>query len=361
MGFRFYKLGWHIMLSGLVCSGLLQNHCHAQGTHKPHRFIELSETNSAEILTNLNRLTSKQDGVDQLEDQLRGIKGLSTSSLEQRLALPYVPHSSTTLPTKTIKELIERQKNWGLTPEQLGTSSSSASSSEPDPFSAYQEQKFNGTEPSLQQFYDALNRGDRRQIPSRPGNRNSAGANTAFDSKQDSTFDDDANLPPGLRDKAQKLKESASEDPSSIFNASKKRATFENFFGLNRPSAVPEGSQGEKTSMETFVDQFKKVLEGQPAAGTMDTSLRSLLPEAAIHRASSIPTSSDPLANARQHVVDEAAGSHTASVVPAPAVVPDLNGATLNRWNSLYNPPKLEIPKFNPPTPPNLDFPRRRF
>jgi hypothetical protein len=360
MSFRLYKLGWCIVLSGLVCSGLLQSNGYAQGTHKPRRFIELSETNSAEILTNLTRLTTKQDGVDQLEDQLRTIKGLSTSSLERRLALPYVPHSSTPIPTKTIKELIERQKNWGLTPEQLGTSSTSTSSTETDPFSAYQEQKFNGTQPSLQQFYDALNNGGTHQSASRSGNRNSAGANKTFDSKQDSSFDDDANLPPGLRDKAQKLKESASDDPSSIFNASKRRPSFENFFGLNRPSPVPEGVQGQKTSMETFVDQFKKVLEGQTGGGTMDPALHSLLPEAAVHRASAIPTG-DSMGTAPHREAAETIASHTATVVPSPGVIPDLNGATLNRWNSLYNPPKLEIPKINPPAPPNLDFPRRRF
>src|ERR1700676_1728002 len=70
MSLGFSRFG-RCVLAGLALSWLWVSHAAAQGTQRSTRFIELSETNNAEILTNLNQLTTKKEGFRQLEDQLR--------------------------------------------------------------------------------------------------------------------------------------------------------------------------------------------------------------------------------------------------------------------------------------------------
>ena len=357
MSSRLYSLGWFLLLSALACCVLLERHALAQGTHQPKRILGLSETNSAEILTNLNTLTTRQEGANQLEDQFGLLKGLNERrSLEDRLSMPYVPRASAPVSSKTLKSLMDRSKNWGLTSEELGT----AGTTESDPFSAYDDQTQGKS--SLQQFYDALNSGNRRQGASRsPDAKNSFEGGKSTDSKMNAGFDETSNLPRGLRDTADKLKETVADDPTSIFNPAKRRTSFENFFGLERPSPVAEGFQSQKSSMETYVGQFNEVLNGQSTgSAALDPALNSLLPEMAAQRASVIPSMST-FHSAQSRETTETTTPGTVSLVPNATIVPDINAAALNRWNPLYAPPKLEVPKITPPAPPNVDFPRRHF
>ena len=359
MSFRPHKFSSWLFLAAATCLGLGNHAALAQGTHQPKRFIELSETNSAEILTNLNRLTTKQDGLNQLEDQLGTLNSLTKNrSLQDRMQMPYVPRSSTPISSKTLKDLLDRKQNWGLSSEDLNAAGVNTGS---DPFSTYENQKLDGKSSSLQQFYDALNSGTRRQGGFRAPDLQASGEDPKSSGrKSESSFDDSSGLPPSLREKADKLKESVNEDPNSIFSPAKRRSSFENFFGLNRPNPAAEATQGQKTSMQSFVDQFKQVLEGPSKADASDPVLKGLLPETAARQASSIPSMEKfQYRHSREETENSTPG--TVSLVPNATIVPDLNSAVLNRWNPMYTPPKLEIPKIAPPTPPNLDFPRRRF
>lgn len=354
MSSRLYSLGWYFLLSSLACFGLLEHHTLAQGTHQPRRILGLSETNSAEILTNLNSLTLKPEGANQLEDQFGTLT--ERRSIEDRLNMPYVPRPSAPVSSKTLKTLMDLKKNWGLSSEELGAA---GITKESDSFSAYDDQKPGKS--SLQQFYEALNSGNRRQgAPRSPDSKDSLEGSKSSNSKLDSSFDETANLPPGIRDKADKLKETVKDDPTSMLNQGKPRTSFENFFGLDRSSPIGD-VEGRKSSMETFVDQFKQVLNSSASSPTaLDPGLNSLLPETAARRASLIP-SMDTSHPTRPSETVQATTPGTVSIVPSATIVPDLSAATLNRWNPLYAPSKLEVPKITPPTPPNLDFPRRRF
>ena len=355
---RLYSLGWYFLLPALACCSLLEGHALAQGTHQPKRILGLSETNSAEILTNLNSLTTKPEGANQLDDPFGTLKSLSgRRSMEDGLSMPYIPRASAPVPSKALKDLMDRKKNWGLSSEELGAA---GITTESDPFSSYDDQKQEKS--SLQQFYDALNSGNHRQGASRsPDAKNSPDGSKLSDSKLDSSFDETANLPPGLRAKADKLKDTVKDDPTSFFSPAKHRTSFENFFGLDQPNPVAEGVQGRKSSMETYVGQFKQVLDGQSSGpASLDPALNSLLPETAAQRASVIP-SIGTFHSAQSRETAEATTPGTVSLVPNATIVPDINAAALNRWNPLYAPSKLEVPKFTPPAPPNADFPRRHF
>ncbi|HZR19201.1 MAG TPA: hypothetical protein VFE51_18080 [Verrucomicrobiae bacterium] len=358
MSFGFSKFGVCAAISALLCLGLAGPRVQAQGQQKPRRFIELSETNSGEILTNLNRITARKEGVDQLEDQLRVIRSLTPKNLETRFNAPY--NNPTVVPRKTLMELLDRQRNWGMTAEELG--GPIGSSKDLDLLSLYGDEKLGGKSSSLQQFYDNLNRsGTGHQNPNRPSdNSGSNDLNKRSDLPKMDEFGDDAKLPPGLRDKAEKLRELVNEDPDSIFNRSKPKTSFDNFFGLKESNAASDDARGPKTSMESFMDQFKKVLDGSGPAVQLNSGLNALLPAGSTPRAVVRP-SVEQLPTSSGHEFTQSATPGTVTSIASPATLPDVNAAVLNRWNPLYSPAKIEPPKITPPTPPNFDFPRRHF
>src|SRR5262245_13912868 len=106
---------------------------YAQGTSRPRRSLELTETNSAEILTNLDLLNTKKEGITELDERLRALKRVSPDApFEANWYAPYVAPSGSGLPKKALKELLERQVNWGLSLEEIGVVSAN---SESDKFS----------------------------------------------------------------------------------------------------------------------------------------------------------------------------------------------------------------------------------
>jgi hypothetical protein len=60
-----------------LAAAALASHAQAQGVARPRRSLEITETNSAEILTNLNRLTTKKEGINELDERLRALKKAS--------------------------------------------------------------------------------------------------------------------------------------------------------------------------------------------------------------------------------------------------------------------------------------------
>jgi hypothetical protein len=350
----FSKLGLSLVLAAFAASSPLVNHALAQGKPQPRRSIELSETNSAEILTNLNQLTTKKDEFRQLDEQLRTLKGLSgLKSMEQGFSMPYAAPAAR--PNKRMKDLLERQKNWSLTPEDINLSTGSAGSE----VSTFDEtDKMGSKHSSLQQFYNALNRST-SDVPGRDGSANDKSASdkgSIF--TQEKGTEDDSSLPPEIRAKTQRLKDVVNEDPSSIFNPARPRSNFENFFGTSANTSTPDQATARKTSIDTFLDQFKKGMDTSVAAG-MDPTLSAIVPEAGSSRKTLSPELTK-LPSTAHHEASEPTPAKVNSVLDVTSVS-DMNGAVLNQWNPLYTPPKIQLPKVTPPTPPNLDFPRRKF
>ena len=97
--------------------------CGAQtGGRQRGRSIEFSEPKSDEVTTNLHQLTSKKDGLKQLEEDLYAPLQMFTpkSSLEGVAAPLPRPPAGSVIQSKRAKELLERRKNWVfMTPEDL--------------------------------------------------------------------------------------------------------------------------------------------------------------------------------------------------------------------------------------------------
>ena len=366
MSLVFSRSGALALLICLGVSGLPVSRTFGQGNQRPRRFIELSETNSAEVLTNLNQLTTRKEGLKELDDQLRSFNQLSgKKSFEERFSLPYVSANVPVVPTKTLKELLDRRKDWGLTPDELAPG---LSAPDTDMLSVFGGDKVgdktDDKTSSLQQFYDALNRsGPTRQTTGRSSDNTGSGFTRQLNNGHDSlaTSDDDR-LPPGLRDQAKKLQEQINGDPSSIFNPTQPRSSFENFFGLtgnNTAVASGTGSGAPKTSVDSFLDQFKKVMDSSSGLPQLDPKLQPLMQGVSAQTPVAVP-GLDSLPTSTHHELTQTTPGEINRVLDQPTL-PDFNSAVLNHWNPLYTPPKLELPKYTPPTPPDLVFPRRKF
>ena len=108
-------------LVSVAVSGLLLCSAHAGGKDRG-RPIEFSEPKSDEVTTNLHQLTSKKDGLKQLEEDLYTPLQMFApkSSLEGVAAPPVRPTTGPTIQSKRAKEMQERRKNWiFMTPEEM--------------------------------------------------------------------------------------------------------------------------------------------------------------------------------------------------------------------------------------------------
>jgi hypothetical protein len=358
MSLGFSRFGVWLVLGCFAANGLLVGHAYAQGKPQPRRSIELSETNSAEILTNLNQFTTKKDGFRQLDDQLRSLKGISPqNTMDGNFDLPFRPQSSTTLPNKAVKELLERKNNWGLTPDELGITTTT---SDADSLSTFGEGKSDSKKSSLQQFYDALNgTGAGRPTADRYNENGSITPGKRSSFSEPNSSDDEAKLPAGIRDQAKQLKQAVNDDGEGVFRAVQAHTSFENFFGLNDNSPAPDQTMAPKTTTESFLDQFKKGLNSQSAGSKLDPALNSLLP-GETQRPVAFPLG-DSLPKSRHNDLTLSAPGDVNAAISR-AVLPDVNSTVLNQWNPLYTPSKLETPKVTaPPIPLNMEFPRRPF
>jgi hypothetical protein len=359
MSLGYSRLGLLLVLAALGASNLLVNNAIGQGKAQSRRVIELSETNSTEILTNLNQLSTKKEESRQLDEQLRLLKELTTpKSMETRFSIPYV--APTVLPNKRIKELIERQKNWALTPEDLNFSAGK-NSPEADVSSFEGTDKMGGKNTSLEQFYDTLNRsGSSAPSSGRKDDGSTPSGNKRSILGQENNTDDDSSLPPEVRDKTERLKELVNGDRNSLFNPGRVRSSFDNFFGVNgQAQTAGQGAANKPGPAESFLDQYKKGLDPSVAAG-LDPTLKAVLPEVASHpKATFVEPFKAPTTGPRRDENEPTPGQVN-SVLDVTSVS-DINSAVLNQWNPLYTPPKVEVRKYAPPTPPNLEFPRRKF
>src|SRR5512137_1118385 len=113
MSFRLSSLRFCSGAAALAVSGVLVGSAQA-GSRESGRSIEFSAPRSDEVTTNLHQLTSKKNGLKQLEEDLyRPLQSFAPkSSLEGVVAPPVRPPSSSVIESKRVKELLERRKNW---------------------------------------------------------------------------------------------------------------------------------------------------------------------------------------------------------------------------------------------------------
>jgi hypothetical protein len=356
MTIRLLSLRICFGLAAMAASSLLL--CSAQAGGKQRgRPIDFSEPRSDEVTTNLHQLTSKKDGLKQLEEDLYKPLQLFSpkSSLEGVVAPPPRPPSGSVIQSKRAKELLERRKNWVfMSPEDLLAG------------------------PTVEEIlkspqYD-VNGQDKKDLPPLAGYyrrlaAKRAGGDHSSPSKSDDLFNppktsnpldqlathDDANLPSGLRESALALKQLSEADAGADrFGQSVKRNSFSDTFGLD--GNAPSKEQG--LAHQKYMDEYRSVVEPgwqRPVAASSFGPLPSLADAA--RPAGSPAPSLGGLPNSAPHKGLEAQMDITHPLL-GPAGLPDLNAQALGKPRQALALPTVESPKMVAPT---FAAPKRSF
>jgi hypothetical protein len=351
------------MLIFFGAASLIVNCAHAQGVTRRTRAIEFSETNNTDVLTKLHQLENSKEGATGPEEEWGNVfqyRGLS----DQGGQVPggtYVPQSTPHLPTRKMKDLLERQKNWRVTSEDVltatGESWLKSSTSDPD------DKDKDKNKSSLKQFSDAF---ERRGDPTAKSDLDSSDDDRDTSKKAglagpDLSTLDDPSLPSSLRDTTRQLSKILSDDSGKGDHGNRDgHSTFDDFFGLGHGPS-PKELEAQKASIAKYRnDVLGSSSMFSPSGSPSNPLLNPLAPaDPAAHA-----TYLGGLGSLNSTLKPEGTAlpaNTTFSSLASPGM-PDINTKTVNSWNPFYTPPQ-ELPKVTPlsMSPSPFDFPRRKF
>jgi hypothetical protein len=322
----------------------------AQGA-EPHRgrSIEFSEPRSAETLTNLNLLTTKKDGLKQLEEDL--YRPLETFAPKTSLEGFFDPPEQRRRPvsaaqSKRAKELLERQKNWvfldpdnqatGLTAEQIFNL--------PEYDADGQEKK------KLSVFEQYLENQERKRTGKTKSGKtraeNLAGSNKDEASRDDAGNTDDVK---GYGEREQSLKKSFGNEFGNN-PAALGRGTFTDIFGLGEKTPSAEDAAKHKA----YMSEFQSLLNSGWQAPA--ESFGGLADPARTTAGTVGALDSLPGLSRRESSSSFSGATPTFNSTPARTTLQDFNVKS----SSLPNVTPAPATKVTPPTP-TFTAPRRAF
>jgi hypothetical protein len=341
-----------VALVALAASGPWICDVHAGGKERG-RPIEFSEPRSDEVTTNLHQLTSKKDSLKQLEEDLyKSVRTFSGRGSLDGVPAPLVrPPAGPVIPSKRVKELLERHKNAPfLTLEDLFPTPTVEEILKVPEYGPDGLEKKKKT--PIEQYYDRLDtKSAADRTPRLSQEDQSIGSPNVLRGRDVPAPRDDVALPPGLREREQALKklfEAESSDAAVAPNPAR-RNSFSDIFGLGENAPSREKALEHKKLMA----EFNSILESSrlPAAGADAPNLPSSSPEPWGRAANPFAVSDTaPTGN-----------SQLGSINPlfTPSSPPDVNAQALGQSKLTPLLPKAEVPK--PPSAPTFIAPRRPF
>jgi hypothetical protein len=340
-------------------SGLLVWSAHAGGKGRG-RSIEFSVPKSDEVSTNLHQMTTKKDGLKQLEEDLyQPLQSLGPrSSLEGVAApLPRVP-AGPMIQSKRVKELLERKKNWVfMSPEDmLSTPTIESILKAPKIGPDGQEKR---ELPALERYYQRLSikRGGMTDpMQSRSGD--AFGTPGRSKPGKERTPSEDWDLPTGVRENAQqlgKLFEPGGSD--SPFAENPAHGSLSDTFGLanNTPSKLQV--QEHRRSM----DEYRTVVDSswRPAAvASPGNPLPLFGRDVASPTRKSAAGLPNPVNSAPRTALD--IQRDIADPRLGPRALPDVNALALGQTRPTAVSPNIE-PRRAVPVAPTFAAPKRSF
>jgi hypothetical protein len=346
-------------LAVLACSAMAAGTAPAGGKERG-RPIEFSAPKSDEVTTNLHQLTSKKDGLKQLEEELyQPLQSFAPkSSLDGVAARPYRPPARSAIDNKRVKELLDRRKNWVfMDPNNImGAPTLEEMLKAPELGPDGKEQKELS---AMANFYQRLSKqrnGAEAQSPA--VNNELFGQNPRKDRREDTSVREDALMPGAVKQSADMLKklfQTAGAEDS--FSPPARHGTFEDMFGL----AVKEPSAEDLKAHKKFLSDYQAEVDPdwKPfAPGTPEDPFASFTapPTApATKPVVSLPTVASPALHtamdAQADIVNPRLG---------PTLLPDLNAKALGQPRMADAFPKVEAPRVASPTP-SFEAPKRSF
>jgi hypothetical protein len=354
MNLKVSSIGCCCALLFLGAGNLVEGTAKAQGDTRHTRAIELSETNNPEVLKRLNQLGDKKDEYKELgEEWSKPFESLSVEGQAGGSLAPYyAAPSARAVPNKRVKELLERQKNWTLTPTELISANAAQDWTGASGLQTDSQEKKSS---SIKQFYDAI------PDSSRAGSNNSTDEERSSDRRQsmfreELTTPEDPTLPAGVRDEARQLRkllnEQASTDASGYVRT-ESRSTLSDFFGFGDHTQTRAEIEAQQTHTKDL-----QALYGIASGPSPDGLRMNALTPAGSSVTPINPGSLPSAAPAQPNAPLSTPGIPTS--VWSPSATPDLN-APLHQWNPMYTPQELPKPTPVQPITAPVEFPRRKF
>ena len=266
----------------LAASGLLVCSAKAGGKERG-RDIEFSAPRSDEVTTNLHQLTSKKDGLKQLEEDLyQPLQSFGpSSSLDGVAEPPPRPPAAPVIQSKRVRELLERRKNWVfMSPEDMLAMPTIEDILKTPQFEGDGQEK---RDPSaIERYYQRLN-------TKRPGidnllrskNEDVFGVSGKSNSRDERTRREDPELPSGVKERAQELSKlfepGSSESP---FAKAAPHGDLSDTFGLGDNTL----SKAQIQEHKKFMDDYHSMVDPSwhpPALATPGDSLSTFAADAA--------------------------------------------------------------------------------
>jgi hypothetical protein len=261
MSYRLASLRVVLTLAGLAAVGAWSWTVQA-GSKEPGRSIQFSEARSNDVTTNLHQLTSKKDSLKQLEDDLnKSFRTFSGASSLDGVAPPPPdpPSTAPVIPSKRLKERLERRKNlFLLTPEDLvdtPTLEEMLKVPEYGPDGLEKRPKS-----PLELNYERLNAKRAGSLkPIRFHDDETSDPSDVLSRRETPMASDDLGLPSALREKEETLKKLSEPDSAGnpFAQPPPKRNSFSDIFGLGEATPSREKALEHKKYMEEFSAIFE--------------------------------------------------------------------------------------------------------
>jgi hypothetical protein len=359
MSIRLANIGCWIAAAALGWGGLLA--CSVRGEDKsPSPPLPASNDHtSVAVPADSQASGARKNRLMQLEEELS--KSLQVFKPKTSLEGVTAPRPRPAQPApinqnKRVKEQADRKKNWAfMSPDDLIAGPTIEDLLDtPDYTPDGREKK--AVSP-LERFYDNLERRYSNKAISKPASKDDPlGPPPTPGSRDELASPEDANLPSGVRESEENLRKGLMADTPNL-NPARTHRTFSDIFQFGERKPSPVEDLAHKALMKdyqqllnaTSVPQGGDPAKGLGAPSAADTFHQTWMNGGGLG-GSGGPGRSDVFAP-QASVADPT----------LPVGVPqDVTAKTLNQWNSLYAPPKVELPQpTRPPPPPEVQ--RRKF
>ena len=340
------------MIVASVLGGFVVTNAPAGGPART-RPIEFSDPKSDEVTTNLNQLRVKKDSLKQLEEEAyKAIQSFSPKgSLDGEQGDQPIPQPRTVVPSKRLKEMIERRKDFMenyflLTPEDLTKGPTLEEMFKIKEYGPDGREKKKQT--VLEQTYERLRT---KKTLAQAREESISGAFTA--PRNGVPGRDDPDLPPGMKDTQEALKKLFDEESSDNLGDPVKatRSAFSDPFGLGDPFSSPDWELQHKKGM----DEYRAILDPNWHPSGTDSSQPATSLDPARPTFGSVG-GNNVFKQAARESAEAAAAPINPTAVPLPPQ--DVTLEALGKYGANSAPLKTEVPK-QPTLKPTFDFPKR--
>jgi hypothetical protein len=327
--------------------------CSAQSPGKQRvRPIEFSPARSDEVTTNLHQLTSRKDGLKQLEEDLYApLQHFTPHSSLDGVMAPPPPRSpaQSAVQSKRVKDLLERRNNWVfMTPEDLLAGPTVDEVLKKPEYGPDGRDKQDRS--AAERFYERI-KPKRSTKPSKETSNEDIFNFTKKSARRDTTSPElnEQDLPDGVRDSVKALFE-GDEQPSPF---SEKAKIPTDMFGTPvKPQTLEQIAEHKK-----YMDQYHMLVDSswRPPTGP---SLLSTLPDPAA--ATPKPMTASPGLPSSSPYKAQDDQLNVLAPLLGPPVLPDVNARALGQTRPASTVPTVEPRRVIPP-PANFSAPKRSF